>query len=97
MRLFNFSKNKEQIEPETNRINDEKELNLFQYNSDSNEFLKKVKDLKDIKKKFQKGLNLLHFAAEYGKMKLAAELLELEIKADEKKQFRKHSIMDSSI
>ena len=87
MGLFNFSKKKAGVESETNGLNDEKELNLFQDSLESPEFLKKIKNLKDINKKFQKGLNLLHFAAEYGELKLATELLDLGIKVDEKNDF----------
>lgn len=87
MGLFNFSKKKVGTESNTNGLNEAKELNLFEDNLDSLEFLKKVRNLKDIDKKFQKGLNLLHFAAEYGELKLATELLELGIKVDEKNDF----------
>ena len=82
MGLFNISKKK--ID---NGLSHKEELNLFHDKLDSPEFLKKVKNLKDINKKFQKGLNLLHFAAEYGELKLASELLELGIKVDEKNDF----------
>ena len=40
--------------------------------------------MKDINKKYQKGLNLLHFACEYSNIKLAKELLERNINIEEK-------------
>lgn len=67
-----------------NELNEIIELNLFENDLSSNEFLQKIKNLKDIDKKFQEGLNLLHFAAEYGNVKLASELLKLGIKVDTK-------------
>lgn len=87
MGLFNFSKKKVDNDTEFVGLNDEKELNLFQDDLGSAEFLKKVKNLNDINKKFQKGLNLLHFAAEYGELKFATELLKLGIKVNEKNDF----------
>ena len=39
---------------------------------------------KNVNKKYQKGLNLLHFACEYNNIKLAKELLERKINIEEK-------------
>lgn len=87
MGIFNFSKNKMDNKPDSNGLNDEKELNLFQYDLNSPEFLKMIKNLKDINKKFQKGMSLLHFATEYGELKLARKLLKFGISVDEKNDF----------
>lgn len=84
MKLFNFLKNSK-IKTETNPSLDEvKEINLFEYDIHSEIFLQKVRELKDVNKKYQKGLNLLHFTCEYNQIQLAKELLERRINIEEK-------------
>ena len=51
MKLFNF--NKKKVTPEKD-LSEESEINLFQDDLSSPEFLAKVKAMKNINKKFQK-------------------------------------------
>ncbi|MDH4472784.1 MAG: ankyrin repeat domain-containing protein [Fluviicola sp.] len=84
MKLFNFLKNSE-IKPKSDPSLDEvTEINLFEYDIHSEVFLQKVRELKDVNKKYQKGFNLLHFACEYYNIRLAKELLERHINIEEK-------------
>ena len=81
MKLFNF--NKKKVTPEKD-LSEESEINLFQDDLSSPEFLAKVKAMKNINKKFQKGMNLLHFACEYNAISLAKQLIDLKINIEEK-------------
>jgi len=84
MKIFNYFKKRE-IKTETKPLPDEeKEINLFEYDIHSEIFLQKVRELKDVNKKYQKGFNLLHFACEYNNITLAKELLERHINIEEK-------------
>lgn len=81
MGLFSKKETKPEIK---SSLNEEKELNLFSDDIHSDAFLEKVGELNDVNKKFQKGLNLLHFACEYHDVRLARELLGRKINIDEK-------------
>jgi ankyrin repeat protein len=84
MKIFNYLKKRE-IKTETKSLLDEeKEINLFENEIHSEMFLQKVRELKNVNKKYQKGLNLLHFACEYNNIQLAKELLERKINIEEK-------------
>ena len=84
MKLFDyFKKGKAKTEMKP-LLDEEKEINLFENDIHSDIFLQKVKEMKDINKKYQKGLNLLHFACEYSNIKLAKELLERNINIEKK-------------
>ena len=84
MKIFDYFK-KGKAKTEINPLLDEdKEINLFENDIHSEFFLQKVREIKDINKKYQKGLNLLHFACEYNNIELAKELLERKINIEEK-------------
>ena len=84
MKMFDyFKKGKTRAEMKP-LLDEEKEINLFENDIHSEIFLQKVREIKDIDKKYQKGLNLLHFACEYSNIKLAKELLERNINIEEK-------------
>ncbi|SER62904.1 ankyrin repeat domain-containing protein [Pedobacter rhizosphaerae] len=78
-----FSKKEKKSEVKSS-YNEENEINLFDVDIHSEAFLEKVRELKDVNKKFQKGFNLLHFACEYHNIQLAKELLERNIAIEEK-------------
>ncbi|RAR46801.1 ankyrin repeat domain-containing protein [Flavobacterium lacus] len=84
MKLFDyFTKGKAKTETRP-LLDDEKEINFFENDIRSEIFLQKVREIKDINKKYQNGLNLLHFACEYNTIQLAKELLERSINIEEK-------------
>jgi ankyrin repeat protein len=60
------------------------EINLFEHDIQTEIFMQKVRELKNINKKYQKGFNLLHFACEYNNIQLAKEVLERQINIEEK-------------
>jgi len=82
MKMFRyFKKNKTAAK---SSLEEEKQIDLFQNDIDSETFLQKVKELENVNKKYQKGFTLLHFACEYNNIKLAKELLERQINIEEK-------------
>lgn len=84
MKIFNYFK-KSDIKTETKSLLDEeKEINLFENDIHSEMLLQKVRELKNVNKKYQKGFNLLHFACEYNNSQLAKELLERKINIEGK-------------
>ena len=84
MKMFDyFKKGKAKTEMKP-LLDEEKEINLFENDIHSEIFLQKVREIKDIDKKYQKGVNLLHFACEYNNIELAKELLERNINIEEK-------------
>lgn len=62
-------------------------LNLFKSDLESAEFFGQVQNLKDINKKFDRGMTLLHISAVYYKIELAEILLKNGINIDEKDNF----------
>ncbi|MGX7666648.1 ankyrin repeat domain-containing protein [Flavobacterium pedocola] len=84
MKIFNYFKKSEIKTEKKPTLDEEKEINLFEYDIHSEMFLQKVRELKNVNKKYQKGLNLLHFACEYNNIRLAKELLERHINIEEK-------------
>jgi len=83
MGLFNYFKRRD-TENGSLTLNDTDELNLFENDIHSDSFLSEVEKLVNVNKKFQKGLNLLHFACEFGNIKLATKLIERNIDIEEK-------------
>ncbi|MCP9757300.1 ankyrin repeat domain-containing protein [Lacihabitans sp. CCS-44] len=84
MKIFDYFK-KGKTKTKTKPLLDEaKEINLFENDINSDFFLQKVAEIEDINKKYQKGLNLLHFACEYNNIQLAKELLQRNINIEEK-------------
>lgn len=83
MKIFNYFKKKET----SISLNEMEEINLFGNDIHSESFLEKVKELKEVNKKFQEGLNLLHFACEYTHVNLAKELIKRDINIEEKNDF----------
>ncbi|MEO8233783.1 MAG: ankyrin repeat domain-containing protein [Flavobacterium sp.] len=85
MKIFNLFK---KAETKTNTsLNNEQEISLFENDIHSEIFLQKVSELKDVDKKFQKGLNLLHFACEHSNINLAKELIKRHINIEEKNDY----------
>lgn len=84
MRILSYFKKSKKTEEKGTSLDEEKEINLFQHDIQSESFLQKVSDLTNVNKKYQKGFNLLHFACEYNNIKLAKELLERQINIEEK-------------
>jgi ankyrin repeat protein len=84
MKIFNYLKKREIKTEAKPLLDEEKEINLFENEIHSEIFLQKVRELKNVNKKYQKGFNLLHFACEYNNIKLAKELLERKINIEEK-------------
>lgn len=84
MKIFDYFKKGETKAETKSLLDEEKEINLFEYDIHSEAFLQKVRKIKDINKKYQKELNLLHFACEYNSLQLAKELLERNINIEEK-------------
>ncbi|UII23574.1 ankyrin repeat domain-containing protein [Fulvivirga ligni] len=87
MALFNFLRKKSSKESKSAILTEINELDLFENQLSSDQFLLKVGQLSDINKKFQKGFNLLHFAVEFGELKLAKVLLERGININDKNDF----------
>ena len=84
MKIFNYFKKREKETESKALLNKEDEINLFENEIHSEMFLQKVRELKNVNKKYQKGLNLLHFACQYNSIKLAKELLERKINIGQK-------------
>ncbi|WP_316635707.1 ankyrin repeat domain-containing protein [uncultured Flavobacterium sp.] len=84
MKILNYFKKSEATTEKKTSMNEEKEINLFENDIHSENFLQKVRELKNINKKYQKEFNLLHFACQYNNIQLAKELLERQINIEEK-------------
>jgi len=82
MKMFRYFKKSKTAAKSS--LEEEKQIDLFQNDIDSETFLQKVKELENVNKKYQKGFTLLHFACEYNNIKLAKELLERQINIEEK-------------
>ena len=82
MKMFRYFKKSKTAAKSS--LEEEKQIDLFQNDIDSETFLQKVKELENVNKKYQKGFTLLHFACEYNSIKLAKELLERQINIEEK-------------
>ena len=82
MKMFRYFKKSKTAAKSS--LEEEKQIDLFQNDIDSETFLQKVKELENVNEKYQKGFTLLHFACEYNNIKLAKELLERQINIEEK-------------
>ena len=87
MGLFDFLNSSKNKTNENASFGHAKELDLFKDDIASPAFLEKVKALPDVNRKFQKGMNLLHFTCEYNQLGLARELINLNINVEEKNNY----------
>jgi len=85
MGIFSFFGKKQDKANES--LNTAEGINLFADDLGSTVFFEKVAKLENINKKFQRGMNLLHFACEYNNLELAEKLIARKINIEEKNDY----------
>lgn len=73
--------------PSKSFLDEINELNLYDLDINHKEFLSHVRNMKNVDRKFQNGMTLLHIASEHFSIKLAQTLLDLKCSVDLKNDY----------